>query len=39
MNNFFKSFLLLLAASSAFLIGYYLGNEKVKSKVPDFQED
>lgn len=39
MNNFFKSFLLLFAASSAFLIGYYLGGEKVKSTVPDFQGD
>jgi len=39
MNNFFKSLLLLLAASSAFLIGFYLGGEKAKSVIPDFQDD
>jgi len=38
MKDFFKSILILLAASSAFLIGFYLGEEKVKSKISDFQE-
>lgn len=39
MNNFFKSLLIFLAASSAFLVGFYLGEEKVKAKIPDFQEE
>lgn len=39
LKNIFKSFLALLVASSAFLIGFYLGEEKIKSKIPDFQED
>lgn len=39
MKNIFKSFLALLVASSAFLIGFYIGEEKTKSKIPNFQED
>lgn len=39
MKNIFKSFFALFLASSAFLIGFYLGKEKVKSKIPNFQED
>ena len=39
MKNICKSFFAFIVASSAFLIGFYLGTEKVKSKIPDFQED
>lgn len=39
MKNIFKSFFTLLVASSAFLIGFYLGKEKIKSKISNFQED
>lgn len=39
MKDFFKSLFLLLAASCAFCIGFYLGGEKVKSKISNFQED
>jgi len=39
MKNILKSIFALLVASSAFYIGFYLGKEKIKSKVPEFQED
>ena len=39
MKNVFKSFFTLMLASSAFLIGFYLGKERIVSKIPDFQED
>ncbi len=39
MKNIFKSIFALFVASSAFLIGFYLGKEKIKSKIPDFQEE
>jgi hypothetical protein len=39
MKDFFKVLLFLIAASSAFLIGFYLGGEGIKSKIPEFQED
>jgi hypothetical protein len=39
MRNIFKSFMTLVLASSAFMIGFYLGQEKVVSKIPDFQEE
>jgi len=39
MKNIFKSFFTLLLASSAFFIVFYLGKEKIMSKIPDFQED
>jgi len=39
MKNVFKSLFTLLLASSAFFIGFYLGKEKIISKIPDFQED
>ncbi len=39
MKDFFKFLLLLIAASSAFLVGFYLGGEGMKSKVPEFQKD
>lgn len=39
MKNIFRSLLAFLVASSAFLIGFYLGEEKIKSKIPNFQEE
>jgi hypothetical protein len=39
MKDFFKLLLILLAASSAFWIGFYLGGEGVKNKYPDFQKE
>ncbi len=39
MKDFFKILLILLAASSAFWIGFYMGGEEVKNKFPDFQEE
>ncbi|MFP4081333.1 MAG: hypothetical protein ACLFVG_01100 [Candidatus Aminicenantes bacterium] len=39
MKDIWRSLLAILVASSAFLLGFYLGGEKIKSKIPDFQED
>jgi len=39
MKNILKSFFALFVASSAFLIGFFLGKEKMRSKIPDFQKD
>jgi hypothetical protein len=37
--NFFRSLFVILATSAAFLLGLYIGEEKVKTKIADFQED
>jgi len=34
-----KSLVTLALASSAFFIGFYLGQEKIVSRIPNFQED
>lgn len=39
MRNICKAFFTLLMASSAFLIGFYLGQEKISAKIADFQEE
>lgn len=39
MRNIIKSLMTIVLASSAFMIGFYLGQEKVVSKIPDFQEE
>lgn len=39
MKTIVKSLFTLFLASSAFLIGFYLGQEKIVSKIPDFQEE
>ncbi len=39
MKDLFKVFFTILIFSSAFLVGLYLGEEKLKSKVPNFQDD
>ncbi|MFB0566457.1 MAG: hypothetical protein ACETWK_12375 [Candidatus Aminicenantaceae bacterium] len=39
MKDVFKAFFTLIIFSSAFLVGLYLGEEKVKKKIPNFQEE
>jgi len=39
MKDFFKVLFTILIFSSAFMVGLYLGEEKVKGKVSNFQED
>jgi len=39
MKDFFKTLLLILSASTAFFIGYYLGGERLKAKIPNFQDE
>ncbi len=39
MKDLFKVFFTILIFSSAFLVGLYLGEEKLKAKVPNFQDD
>jgi len=39
MKDFFKSFLAIMFISAAFVIGFQLGKEKEKQKIPKFQED
>ncbi len=39
MKNIFKSFVALLVTSSAFVIGFYMGKEKIIAKIPQFQPD
>lgn len=39
MKDFLKTLLVILTTSSAFLIGFFLGEEKIKSKISNFQED
>lgn len=38
MKNLLKSIITLALASSAFFIGFYLGQEKIVAKIPDFQD-
>ncbi len=39
MRDLFKTLLLFISASAAFVIGFYMGGEKVKTRIPDFQEE
>ncbi len=39
MKDLLKSIVFIIATSAAFLIGLYIGEEKVKGKIDDFQED
>ena len=39
MRNILKSIFTVIITSSAFLLGLYLGSEKVMSKIPHFQDD
>lgn len=39
MRDIFKAFMALLIVASGFFIGFYFGEEKVKSKITEFQKD
>lgn len=39
MKDFFRTLLTVLAVSSAFIVGYNLGRDKERKKIPEFQED
>jgi len=39
MRDIFKSMFVLILASSAFCLGYYMGKENIMSQIPDFQEE
>ena len=39
MREIFKSLFVLILASSAYYLGYYMGKEHVMSQIPDFQEE
>lgn len=39
MRDIFKSLFVLILASSAYYLGYYMGKENVMSQIPDFQEE
>ena len=39
MRDIFKSLFVLILASSAFYLGFYMGKESVMSQIPDFQEE
>jgi len=39
MKNLIKTLVTMALASSAFFIGFYLGQEKIVSRIPNFQED
>jgi hypothetical protein len=39
MKDLFKSFLAIMLISAAFVVGFQLGKEKEKQKIPKFQED
>ena len=39
MKDFIKRLLTVLAVSSAFIIGFNLGRDKERKKIPEFQED
>jgi hypothetical protein len=39
MRDIFKSLFVLILASSAFCLGYFMGKENVMSQIPDFQEE
>jgi len=39
MREIFKSLFVLILASSAFYLGFYMGKENVMSRIPNFQEE
>jgi len=39
MKNVFKTLFTIMVTSSAFIIGYYLGQEKIMAMIPKFQEE
>ena len=39
MKDFFKTLLAIIGLISAFVVGFSLGKEKERRKIPKFQED
>ncbi|MHB8093964.1 MAG: hypothetical protein ACYDH0_03390 [Candidatus Aminicenantales bacterium] len=39
MKGFFKSLFALASLASAFFVGFYLGKEKERAKIPKFQDE
>ncbi len=39
MKKLFKFLLLFLGIFSTFLLGFHFGKEKIKSRIPKFQDD
>lgn len=39
MKSFVRSIITLLALGSGFILGFYIGMEKEKAKIPKFQEE
>jgi hypothetical protein len=39
MKDFFKTILVMIGLGTAFLVGFNLGKEKERKKIPEFQED
>jgi len=39
MSKVMRSIFTILVTSSAFMLGLYLGKEKIRSKISDFQEE
>jgi len=39
MKDFFKTLLMIITISSAFFLGFHLGKEKERAKIPEFQRD
>lgn len=39
MKDVFKSFLTVVLITTAFMVGFQLGREKEKQKIPKFQDD
>ncbi len=39
MRNLFKTMLVLLTLGTIFFLGFHFGKEKVKDKIPKFQEE
>ncbi|MFQ6083890.1 MAG: hypothetical protein ACE5WD_11115 [Candidatus Aminicenantia bacterium] len=39
MKEFLKGLLTIFVFGSAFILGYYFGGERLKAKIPNFQEN
>lgn len=39
MKDILKALITIIVFSSAFILGFHIGEERVKNKYPDFQED
>jgi hypothetical protein len=39
MKDFFKTLLAVVTISTAFFLGFRLGKEKERAKIPEFQKD